>query len=447
MIRILEDAKFDFFFLGDTLPGDVYGEHYGTTHNGGRLEPFTLASQLALQTSKIGLAVTAHPTFYEPFTLARLTASLDHLSGGRLAWNVVLGASDLAARNFSLPDLGGESRYRRAAEFITVIRRLWDSIEDGAYLQDKSTGEYLDPTKIHRLEHRGEFFSVAGTLPMLRPPQGHIPLLYAGASELSRELTAEYCDINFTGPPTLEDSAAFNADIRARARRLRGRDEPVFFLPGITPVIADSREEAIDLLERLNAGLPVDDDPVDGDQPEDYYSGEGFRALATQRVPLPKGARSLRSIGERLGVDLRPLGLDGALTPELASSFSEAGRRLLAVIKDRTDRTVEAGTVRGQDLLHHSIGGGFPLAIGTPNDVAGTLIEWFDKGAADGFNIQSPFMLDQLERFTSQVVPILQDKGVYRTEYEADTFRGHFGLAVPPNQFAASSTGENGSDR
>jgi alkanesulfonate monooxygenase SsuD/methylene tetrahydromethanopterin reductase-like flavin-dependent oxidoreductase (luciferase family) len=436
VIRLIEDAKFDFFFLGDTLPGDVYREHYGTTHNGGRLEPFTLASQLALQSSKIGLAVTAHPTFYEPFTLARLTASLDHLSGGRLAWNVVLGANDLAARNFSLPDLGGESRYRRAAEFIQVVRRLWDSIEDGAYLQDKETGQYLDPTKIHRLEHQGEFFSVAGTLPMRRPPQGHVPLLYAGASELSRELTAQYCDINFTGPSRLEDSAAFNADIRERARRLRGKDEPIFFLPGITPVIADTREEAVHLFDRLNDGLPVDADPVDGDQGDDYYASDGFRALAAQRGPLPLGARSLRSIGERIGADLRPVGLDGVVTPELAGRFDESGQRLLRLIKERTDRSVETGTVRGKDLLHNSIGGGFPLVIGTPSDVASTLVEWFDRDAADGFNIQSPFMLGQLELFTSQVVPILQDKGVFRTDYEADTFRGHFGLPVPPNQFA-----------
>ncbi|MGW2095129.1 LLM class flavin-dependent oxidoreductase [Promicromonospora sukumoe] len=439
VLKLVEDAKFDFFFLGDTLPGDVYREHYGTTHNAGRLEPFTLASQLALQSSKIGLAVTAHPTFYEPYILARLTASLDHLSGGRLAWNVVLGANDLAAKNFSLPDLGGESRYRRAAEFIDVIRKLWDSIEDGAYLKDKESGEYLDPSKIHRLEHQGEFFSVAGTLPMLRPPQGHVPLLYAGGSELSRELTAQYCDINFTGPPTLEASAEFNADVRARALRLRGREEPVFFLPGITPVIGDTREEAIDLFDRLNAGLPVDDDPVAGDQPEDYYTGEAFQAAQRGRAPLPKGARSLRSIGERTGADLRPLGLDGVLTPSLAGELNDVGQKLLRTIAQRTGRTVEAGTVRGRDLLHNSIGGGFPLAIGTADDVAGTLIEWFEQGAADGFNIQSPAMLDQLERFTGQVVPILQDKGVFRTEYEADTFRGHFGLPVPPNQFAASS--------
>ncbi|HLS77685.1 MAG TPA: NtaA/DmoA family FMN-dependent monooxygenase [Nocardia sp.] len=438
--KLVEDAKFDFFFLGDTLPGDIYKEHWGTTHNAGRLEPFTLASQLALQTSRIGLVVTAHPTYYEPYILARLTASLDHLSKGRLSWNVVLGANDLAARNFSLPDLGGERRYARADEFIGVVRRLWDSIEDGAYLQDKKSGRYLDPAKIHRLEHKGEFFQVAGTLPMARPPQGQIPLLYAGASELSRELTARHCELNFTGPASIEDSIEFNTDVRARARRIHGRDVPIFFLPGISPIIGDNRADAVDIFERLNAGLPLDDDPVEGDQDEEFWRSEEWAAIQrAPRGPLPLGVRSLRSLSERVGVDLRPGGLEAAVTPEIASRFNEFGRKLLDGVRGRTDRTVEAGTVRAIDLLHNAIGGGFPQVIGTAEDVADRLIEWFDRGAADGFNINSPYMWDQLERFTSRVVPILQDKGLFRTEYTSDTFRGHFGLPVPPNQFATTA--------
>ncbi|MEV0709959.1 LLM class flavin-dependent oxidoreductase [Nocardia aurea] len=438
--KLVEDAKFDFFFLGDTLPGDIYAEHWGTTHNAGRLEPFTLASQLALQTSKIGLVVTAHPTYYEPYILARLTASLDHLSKGRLSWNVVLGASDLAAQNFSLPDLGGERRYARADEFIRVIRLLWDSIEDGAYLQDKKSGQYLDPTKIHRLAHKGEFFQVAGTLPMPRPPQGQIPLLYAGASELSRELTARHCELNFTGPGTIEDSIAFNTDVRERARRIHGRDVPIFFLPGISPIIGDDRADAVDIFERLNAGLPLDDDPVDGDKDEQFWSSDAWAAI--QQAPrggLPLGVRSLRSLSERIGVDLRAGGLDAVITAETASRFNEFGQSLLGAVATRTDRTVERGTVRAGDLLRNSIGGGFPQVIGSAQDVADRLIEWFDRGAAEGFNINSPYMWDQLERFTSRVVPILRDKGVFRTDYTADTFRGHFGLEVPPNRFATDS--------
>ncbi|MFD6397577.1 NtaA/DmoA family FMN-dependent monooxygenase [Nocardia sp. NPDC060249] len=437
--RIVEDAKFDFFFLGDTLPGDIYQEHWGTTHNAGRLEPFTLASQLALTTSKLGLVVTAHPTYYEPYILARLTASLDHLSKGRLSWNVVLGASDLAAQNFSLPDLGGERRYARADEFIRVIRQLWDSIEDGAYLQDKGTGHYLDPTKVHRLEHKGEFFQVAGTLPMARPPQGQIPLLYAGASELSRELTARHCELNFTGPADIEDSIEFNTDIRARARRIHGHDVPIFFLPGISPVIGDTRADAVDIYERLNAGLPLDEDPVDGDKDEQFWTSEAWTAIQQSRFPLPRGVRSLRSLSERIGVDLRAGGLDALLTTDTAAQFNDYGRKLLEVVAARTDRTVEKGAVRAGDLLRNAIGGGFPQVIGTAQDVADRLIEWFDRGAAEGFNINSPYLWDQLERFTGEVVPILQDKGVFRTEYTTDTFRGHFGLPVPPNRFATNS--------
>lgn len=441
-LRTVEDAKFDFFFLGDTLPGDIAEEQWITTHNTGRLEPFTLASQLALASSKIGLVVTAHPTFYEPYILARLTASLDHLSGGRLAWNVVLGASDLAARNFSLPDLGGATRYERADEFIHVVQRLWDSIEEGAYLQDKKTGHYVDDTLVHRLEWKGRHFQVAGTLPLERPPQGHIPLLYAGASELSRELTAKWADINFTGPATPEDSIAFNTDVRQRAERLRGRVDPIFFLPGITPLIGDTRAAAVELYEELNALLPFDDDIVEGDQDESYWSGPQWARINGSRAPLPKGVRSVRSLSERIGVDLRPLGIDGIVKPDRAEQFNAYGRRLLTALAERTDRTVAGGGVRVRDLLGASIAGNFPLVTGTAAQVADTLIDWFDRGAAEGFNVSTPFLWEQLERFTGEVVPILQERGVYRSEYTSDTFRGHFGLDTPPNSFATTGREE-----
>ncbi|RDG31876.1 NtaA/DmoA family FMN-dependent monooxygenase [Streptomyces corynorhini] len=441
-LRITEDAKFDFFFLGDTLAGDIAAEQWITTHNTGRLEPFTLASQLALNSSKIGLVVTAHPTFYEPYILARLTASLDHLSGGRLAWNVVLGASDLAARNFSLPDLGGAARYERADEFIHVVQRLWDSIEEGAYLQDKKTGHYVDETKIHRLDWQGTHFQVAGTLPLERPPQGHVPLLYAGASELSRELTAKWADINFTGPATPRESIAFNADVRQRAERLRGRVDPIFFLPGITPLIGDTRAEAVELYEELNTLLPYDDDIVEGDRDESYWSGpEGARIRASS-FPLPKGARSVRSLTERVGVDLRALGIDGRVEPGTAQRFNGYGHRLLTALAERTGRTPDNGGVRVRDLLGAAIAGNFPLVIGTAGQVADTLIDWFDQGAAEGFNVSTPFLWEQLERFTGEVVPILQERGVYRTEYTADTFRGHFGLDIPPNSFTTADRQE-----
>ncbi|MGC5249523.1 NtaA/DmoA family FMN-dependent monooxygenase [Gordonia sp. DT219] len=438
-IKLAEAAKFDFFFLGDTLPGDVYQEHWNTTHNGGRLEPFTLGSQLALQTSKIGIAVTAHPTYYEPYILARLTASLDHLSHGRLAWNVVLGASDLAARNFSLPDLGGERRYARADEHIRVVRKLWDSIEDGAYLQDKDSGHYLDPSKIHRLEHKGEFFEVAGTLPMARPPQGQIPLLYAGASELSRELTARHCEINFTGPADIPASAAFNADVRERAARIHGKQTPIFFLPGISPVIGDTHEDAQATYARLNAAIPIDEDPIDGAQDDSFWSSPDWLGLVNAGQPLPVGLRSLRALSELVGVDLRGDGLDGAISAEHAERFNERGRKTLTSLAARTGRSVEKGAVTAVDLLQQASVGGFPPVIGTPEEVADHLIDWFTSGAADGFNINSPYMWNQFERFTTQVVPILQDKGLFRREYTTDTFRGHFGLPIPANQFSTDT--------
>lgn len=434
--RLVEDAKFDFFFLGDTLPGDIVSDQWRTTHNTGRLEPFTLASQLALETEHIGLVVTAHPTFYDPYILARLTASLDHLSSGRLAWNVVLGASDVAARNFSMPDLGGAARYARADEHIAVVKLLWDSIEEGAYVQDKASGRYVDETKIHRIGWRGEHFQVEGTLPLLRPPQGHPPLLYAGESEASRTLSARHADINFTGPKTIGQSLAFNRDVRARAEALGRNPAEIFFLPGIAPLVGDSRRHAVALYDELNHLLPLDEDPIHGGKPAGFWTTQEGRALNPDHVPLGRGTRNLASVSARVGADLTELHLDDELPPALADLFNDYGRELLSVLVDRTGRTVGGpAPALAEDLLYTAIVAGFPLVIGSAEQVANRLQEWFEIGAADGFNVNSPFLWNQLERFTTEVVPLLQQRGLYRTEYSTSTFRGHFGLPLPSNIF------------
>ena len=437
--QTVERAKFDFFFLGDTLPGDLVAEQWVTTHNTGRLEPFTLASQLALNTTDIGIVVTAHPTYYDPYILARLTASLDHLSGGRLAWNVVLGANDVAARNFSLPDLGGETRYERADEFIEVVTRLWDSVEDDAYIQDKEAGTFIDNSKIHRLNWKGKHFSVEGTLPLRRPPQGHPPLLYAGASELSRQLTSKWADVNFTGPKSIADSAAFNADVRKRAAAHGRNPDEVLFLPGITPIVADTREAAIAIYDRLNASLPLDADPIWGGHDRAHWTE--FVAQPRNGGPLRYGLRNLGVLSARVGADLTPLGLDGAVTRGVAASFTPEGERLLAQAAARTDRVPEgADPLRVRDLLYAAIIDGFPIINGTAEQVADFLEEWFDNGAADGFNIQSPYLWTQLDRFVDEVVPILQQRGLQRSHYDTHTFRGHLGLPRPRGFFEDETT-------
>lgn len=435
--RTVERAKFDFFFLGDTLPGDIVDEQWRTTHNTGRLEPFTLASQLALQTSRIGIVVTAHPTFYDPYILARLTSSLDHLSDGRLAWNVVLGASDIAARNFGLADLGGAARYERADEFIEVVKRLWDSIEDDAYIQDKDSGHFIDDSKIHRLNWKGKHFSVEGTLPLRRPPQGHPPLLYAGASDRSRALSAKWADVNFTGPRSIEESIGFNSDIRNRAAEL-GRDpDEIFFLPGITPIIGDTRAAAVAIYDRLNAAIPLDDDIVWGGR--DRAHRDAYVTSPAAHFPLGYGNRNLGSLSVSVGTDLTSYQLDSVVTASIASRFSENGRRLLEQVQTRTGRTI-AGTdpARVSDLLYSAIIDGFPLTIGTAEHVADTLQEWFEAGASEGFNVQSPYLWDQLDRFADEVVPILQRRGLQRTEYTTKTFREHLGLGRPTGYYGTA---------
>lgn len=432
--KTAEDAKFDFFFLGDTLPGDVVSDQWKTTHNTGRLEPFTLGSQLALGTSRIGLAVTAHPTFYDPYILARLTASLDHLSQGRLAWNVVLGASDIAAQNFGLEDLGGASRYERADEFITVVKRLWDSIEDGAYLEDKEAGHYIDDSKIHRLEWRGKHFSVAGTLPLRRPPQGHPPLLYAGGSENSRNLTARHGDINFTGPKTIDQSIEFNKDVRGRAADLGRNPAEIFFLPGISPIIGDTFEEAVAVYDRLNAKIVLDEDPILGGRSHEEWATQVADPLADHRISLPHGNRNLGALSVRVGTDLTRLSLEERVTPEIANEFNDDGNALIERVTDRTGRTIGGpNPIRVSDILYSVIIDHFPLVIGTAEQIADRLQQWFEDGAADGFNVNSPYLWDQFDRFVNQVIPILQSRGIYQTDYADDdvTFRDHFGLPRP----------------
>lgn len=444
--RTVEQAKFDFFFLGDTLPGDIVQEQWRTTHNTGRLEPFTLGSQLALQTKDIGIVVTAHPTYYDPYILARLSSSLDHLSGGRLAWNVVLGASDIAARNFGLADLGGATRYERADEFIEVVKRLWDSIEDDAYLQDKDSGHFVDDSKIHRLNWRGKHFSVEGTLPLRRPPQGHPPLLYAGASELSRALTAKHGDINFTGPKTIEQSIAFNTDVRGRAAALGRAPEQVFFLPGLTPIIGDTRAAAAAIYDELNSYLPVDDDVVWGGHDAEHWAR--VAAGPAGRGPLGYGIRNLGALSARVGADLTGYLLDAELPENVRPALNEYGQHLLELVFERTGRSIggtPAASVR--DLLYSAIIDGFPVLVGTPGDVADELEEWFTTGAADGFNIQSPYLWDQLDRFTNQVVPLLQQRGLFRREYESHTFRGHFGLPRPRGYYDSGAEDAAGAER
>ncbi|KAA8884103.1 LLM class flavin-dependent oxidoreductase [Nocardia colli] len=399
--RTAEAAKLDavFFADGPALRTNV-------KHNAGSgLEPITLLTAIATATTHLGLIATASTTYYEPYNLARLFSTLDHISRGRAGWNIVTTGTDLAAANFGLdkhPDHA--ERYARAREFVDAVVALWDSWEDDAILLDQESGVYADPEKIHPIDFVGEHLKVRGPFNAPRTPQGYPVLVQAGASNEGRSFAGKYAEAIFTAHQRLEDAQKFYADIKAQAQGFGRNPEHVKILPGISPFIGDT-EEAAKRLEREFNELTV---------PE-------------------YGLTQLENI---VGKSLRQLPLDEAVPVDLfddAGDVTDNARSRLQVVAGIVQR--ERPTVRG--LLHKLAGArGHRVFAGTPEQVADTIEEWFRNGAADGFNVMPPYYPGGLEVFAETVVPILQERGLFRTEYTGTTLRDHFGLPRPAGRTA-----------
>ena len=262
--KIVEDAKFDFLFLGDRLATDPALAATNPAQMS-RLEPFVAGSAIAAATSHIGIAVTANPTYYDPYTLARLLASLDHLSKGRASWNLVTGADAIAAANFSRDEhWETEKRYDWADEFVSTVRGLWDSWEDDALVRDVTTGQFVDPPKVHSVDHHGKYFDITGPLNMARPPQGQVVLLHAGTSDRSRELGAREADVIFAAGPNIETAKAYYADIKTRAAAYGRRPHEIQILPGLQVTVAETTEEANRVRDQLDELRPKVVQAVDG---------------------------------------------------------------------------------------------------------------------------------------------------------------------------------------
>jgi len=432
--RRAEDAAFDFFFLGDRLAtGTEY--QYTNTSVLARPEPFTVAGYLAAKTSRIGLVVTANTTYYEPFNLARLTASLDHISAGRAAWNLVTGADPRAAGNYSRSRHGeADERYDRADEFADLVVHLWDSWEDGAFIRNKQTGEFVDGAKIHAVEHEGSYFQVRGPLNLSRPPQGHPVILHAGTSDRSRQLAARDADVVFGAAATIEDGVRYASDLRSRAAAL-GRDpEGLLVLPGLTPVVAETLEAARAVYDQLNALILLDEDIRYGGAGPDAWPIGGAPPRREDQGP---GRRNLAALSQRLGVDVTGADLDEPVDETVRQSATDEGRRLIATAASRSGRLVGRG-LTWRDVLYAHIWGAH-VVVGGPSEVADYLEQWLRAGACDGFNIQSAFLLDQLEEFIRLVVPELRRRGLFRTEYTGTTLRDHLGLTRPANTVAGTT--------
>jgi len=396
LARTAERGKLDSLFLADS---PVLWNNIGR-RPAGTLEPTVLLAALAGATEHIGLIATASTSYNEPFNLARRFASLDHLSGGRAGWNIVTTAGVDAARNFNLEELPAHAeRYARAAEFVDVSLKLWDSWADDAPLGDKDRGVWGDESKLYPPRHKGRFFKIEGALNVPRSPQGYPLLVQAGSSEDGKALAARYAEAVFTAQQTLEDGRAFYVDLKQRTQKL-GRDpDTIKILPGIVPVIGSTEAEALRLEEEL------------------------------ERLIKPEYAK--RQLAQTLRVNPDDLELDAELPSNIPSEDEIEGaksRFTLIVNLARRERL----TVR--QLIGRLGGGrGHRTFAGAPEQVADAIQLWWENGAADGFNIMPPVLPSGLSIFVDQVVPILQQRGLFRTEYEGKTLRENYGLARPGN--------------
>ncbi|RDI63653.1 LLM class flavin-dependent oxidoreductase [Nocardia pseudobrasiliensis] len=400
--RIAERGKLDSVFFADGL---AVGPRI-KRNTSAVFEPITLLTAIAAVTERIGLIATASTTYNEPFNLARKFASLDHISGGRAGWNIVTSGNEEEAFNFGYDAIPEHARrYERAQEFVEVALGLWDTWESSAVVLDPEAGVFADPDKVHTLDHVGERFRVRGPLNSPRSPQGRPLLVQAGSSESGKEFAARYAEAVFTAQRTLEEGQRFYRDLKARLAEYGRSAEELKVLPGLVPFIADTPEQA--------------------------------HALEREFTDLISPDYALRQLSSLLGVDLTEHALDAPLPPLPPESEIEGGKSRFTLVKDLAEQ--ENLTVR-QLIAKLGGGRGHRTFAGTPEQVADELQIWFEAGAADGFNIMPPYLPGGLEDFVDRVVPILQERGLFRTEYTEGTLRGHYGLAPVESRFAASNT-------
>lgn len=395
--NVAERGKLDALFLSDAVA--LKGHARGPSQ---ALEPTVLLTALAAHTTHLGLIATASSTYNDPFNLARRFSSVDHLTGGRVALNVVTTYDAAAAANFSLSRVPDKAeRYARAREFVDVLAKLWDSWEDGALLADQDTGRYADPARVHAIHHRGTYFQVDGPLNLPRSPQGRPVLIQAGSSEGGRELAAATADAVFTAQTTVEGGQRFYADIKGRARALGRNPEHIHILPGLFPVIGGTEAQA--------------------------------RARKAEMDELIDWEAALAGFAQVLGVDADDLPLDRPLPYEKIAKVARGDQSQGFV--DATLQLARADNLTVRELLDRNPGA-HRIVIGTPEQVADTIETWFLQHAADGFNLNADVFPSGLEAVVDHVIPILQRRGLFRRDYEGTTLRDHFALPRPASQYA-----------
>jgi N-acetyl-S-(2-succino)cysteine monooxygenase len=384
-----ERGKFDMFFLGDGF-ATGYGEHPSTI---GKFEPLTLLSALAMGTTKLGLAATASTTYGEPYHVARGFASLDHLSGGRAGWNVVTTAYSKSSAVFGRAHPPHAERYAIAEEFVEACRLLWDTWDDGAFIGDKTAGQFVRPGSLHPPDFHGKYFTVTGGLNVPRAPQGHPVLIQAGSSGPGQALAARIADVVFTAQNDVDEAKAFYDALKKQVSDYGRSPARALVMPGVFPFVGRTAAEAREIFAELNRNID-----------------------ATQAFTV---------LSERLGMDVSRLPMDG---PVPAPPETEALKSRSALLMEMARR--DKLTLRE---LYYRVAAarGHLLLLGGPGEIADVLERWFKAGAADGFNVMPPFFPGQFDAFVDHVVPILQERGLFRADYTGTTLRDHLGLQSP----------------
>jgi len=400
--RTAERAKFDMVFFADNLcvrEANMEALSRSAQYIA-NFEPLTLLAALSSVTSHIGLVATASTSYNEPFHVARKFASIDHLSGGRAGWNLVTSGMAGEANNFSRDvHYGHGERYHRAREFAQVVVGLWDSWDDDAFVRDKASGLFFHPDKLHRLNHKGELFSVRGPLNVPRAPQGRPVIVQAGGSDDMIEVAAEFAEVIFCAPLTIDQARTFYTRIKGRMDEHGRAPEDMKIMPGLSAVVGRTEAEANEKYEYL------------------------------QSLIHPIVAREILSMV--LGnVDLTPYDFDGPLPEDLP--MSNASRSTFENVRDMARK--EKLTMR-QVAMRVAGARAKSVVRGTPEQIADHMEEWFSKDGCDGFNIMPPYLPGGLDDFVALVIPELQRRGLFRTEYEGRTLREHLGLKRPPSRY------------
>ncbi len=397
--QALERAKIHMLFIADAAspPGTDDLETLSLTARIDRMDPVPILSAVAMMTTHLGLASTMSTTYLEPYNLARTVASLDHVSGGRAAWNIVTGSNKDDALQFSRESHAPHAeRYARAEEFVDVVRGIWDSYDDDAFPRDKESGVYMHPDKVHLLNHVGKYFRVRGPSAVPRSPQGHPVLVQAGSSEPGMNISARVSDIVFTSQTSLESSKAFCDNLKGRCAGFGRTPDDVLVMPGALLFMGDTESEAKEKYDQLNALIPL--------------------RVAMQRLSANLG-----------GVDLSKYDLDAPLPDIQVNDARVSAVHSYIAIARRDGLTLRQMAMRSAAAKHHW------TLIGSVKQVADELEAWFLGGAADGFNILPSDNPGAVNMLVNKLVPELQRRGLFRTEYEGKTLRENLGLRRPPD--------------